>query len=85
MTWSLKNYESATKVEELLDEDHDRYPPDVERGLSRETALAVIHAAIWAYGVRADSFAAGYALRNLDLALGLSEQIKAAEEKAKNG
>jgi hypothetical protein len=71
MTWSLMNHMIADKVGALLDEQKDVYGPEVERFFSREKAAAIIHAAIWGYGVRADSTAGAYAAMNLFDALGL--------------
>lgn len=71
MAWSLKNHMIAGEVEKLLDADKDAYPPEVKRFFSREQALAIIHAAMWGYGVREDSTAGAYAALNLYNALGL--------------
>jgi hypothetical protein len=61
MAWSLLNHEIADSVNELLDARKDDYPPEVARFFSREQAAAIIHAALWGYGVRADSTAGVYA------------------------
>lgn len=71
MAWSLMNHMIADKVNALLDEQKDVYPPEVKRFYSREQAAAIIHAVLWGYGVREDSTAGCYAGTNLFDALGL--------------
>lgn len=71
MAWSLLNGIIADKVNALLDEQKDAYPPEVKRFLTREQTEAIIHAAIWAHASREDSTAACYAMTNLYDALGL--------------
>ena len=65
------NHMIADKVNELLDGQKDAYPPDEPRFYSREQAAAIIHAALWGYGVRASSTAGAYAGSNMFEALGL--------------
>lgn len=61
----------ADKVNALLDEQKDAYPPEVKRFYSREQAAAIIHAVLWGYACRDDSTAGCYAANNLFDALGL--------------
>jgi hypothetical protein len=90
VAWSLKNHLVADKVNALLDEDKDAYPPEVVRFFPKDKALSIIHAAIWGYGVREDSTAGCYAFMNLMEALGIkcwtfdadeAEQFRAIREK----
>lgn len=71
MAWSLLNHMIADKVNDLLDTQKDAYGPEETRFFSRETAAAIIHAAVWAHGCRESSTAAVYAASNLFNALGL--------------
>lgn len=80
MSWSQMNHRIAEQVDALLDTQKDAYPPDVARFYSRDTAAALIHAAIWGYSVRADSTAGVYAAENLFEALGLKAWSFDAEE-----
>lgn len=82
MSWSLLNHSIADKVSELIDAHKDDYPPEEPRFFSREQALAIIHAAIWGYSVRASSTAGCYAATNLYEALGLKWWTFDAEEAA---
>lgn len=82
MAWSLMNHMIADKVETLLDEKREAYPPDVVRFFSREKALSIIHAAIWGYSVREDSTAGAYAFMNLMHALGIKQWTFDADEAA---
>lgn len=73
MVWSLLNATLADDVEKLfanpgLREDS----PELVRAMSKEQAESVIHAALWAYSCRSDSFAACYAMDALYNALGLA-------------
>jgi hypothetical protein len=69
MAWSLLNLNTAMQVDDLLKPLDDNYGPEVERALPRDKALAVIHAAIWAYASREGSTASAYAFLNLMEAL----------------
>lgn len=72
MSWSLLNNVMAEKVEALLNDEHIRQSlDDGQRALSREEALAVIHAALWAYSSRQGSTASAYAMKNMFDALHL--------------
>jgi len=72
MSWSLLNNVMAEKVEALLNDEHIRQSlEDGQRALPREEALAVIHAALWAYSSRKGSTASAYAMTNMYEALGL--------------
>lgn len=79
MTWSLLNHLVADKVNELLDANAT-YGPEVERFYSRNQAAAIIHAALWGYGVRSDSTAGAYAAMNMFEALGIKAWSFDAEE-----
>lgn len=71
-TWSLLNVTLADDVEKLLSNKALREDSqDLVRAMSRDQASAVIHAALWAYSCRSDSFAACYAMDALYHALGL--------------
>jgi hypothetical protein len=72
MTWSLANVVAADAVAALLKKPSEYNIPDYERALCRADAEAIIHAALWAYGVRSGSFASAYAFENLYNALGLA-------------
>ena len=80
MSWSQMNHRIADQIEALLDTQKDAYPSDVARFYSRDTAAALIHAAIWGYSVRADSTAGVYAAGNIFEALGLKAWSFDAEE-----
>lgn len=82
MAWSLLNHMIADKVNALLDEQKDAYPPEVKRFYSREQAAAIIHAVLWGHAVREDSTAACYAATNLFDALGLKNWTFDEEESA---
>jgi len=71
MAWSLMNHMIFEKVNALLDEQKDAYPPDVRRFYTRDQAATIIHAVLWGHGVREDSTAGCYAADNLFTALGL--------------
>lgn len=80
MAWSLLNHMIAEKVNALLDEQKDAYPPHVKRFFSREKTAAVIHAALWAHAVREDSTAGAYAFMALTEALDLKNWCFDQEE-----
>lgn len=80
MAWSLLNHTMAEKIGAIVDEVGGSYAPDVPRALDRAQALAVIHAAAWAHGVRSDSTAGAYAMMNLFEALGLKGWTFQADE-----
>ena len=72
MSWSLLNGMLAADVEKLLSNEALREDsPDLQRAISKDTAMAVIHAALWAYSSRAGSTASAYAMSHLYDALGL--------------
>ncbi|MDR3488782.1 MAG: hypothetical protein P4M05_28255 [Bradyrhizobium sp.] len=71
MAWSLLNHMVADKVEALIKEQDDVYGPEVKRFYPTSVAKAIIHAALWGYGVRDDSTAGSYAGSALFDALGL--------------
>ena len=71
MAWSLLNGMIAEKVNALLDELKDEYPPSERRWYSREQAASIIHAALWGHSVRDGSTAGCYAADNMFKALGL--------------
>jgi hypothetical protein len=71
MAWSLANILAAEEVEKLIAAKDDEYPPEIERFFDRGKALAIVHAALWGYGCRADSTAGAYAFMNLMEALGI--------------
>lgn len=73
MVWSLLNATLAEDVEKLLANPALREDaPDLVRAMSKDQAASVIHAALWAYSCRSDSFAACYAMDALYNALGLA-------------
>lgn len=82
MSWSLMNHIIAEKVDSLVEGQTKSYAPEVERSMSREICLSVIHAALWAHGARGDSMAGAYAHLNLYNALGLKGWTFDDEEQA---
>jgi hypothetical protein len=84
MPWSALNHMMADDVRKLLDrpEFQQEREPEMVRFFSREKAEAIIHAALWGYGVRATSTAGAYAFSNLMDALGLKNWTFNDEEAA---
>lgn len=64
---SLLNAMLSADVSALLDKVDG--PPESERALSRERTEQIIHAALWAHGVRGGSFASCFAFEALQEAV----------------
>ncbi len=70
MTWSLLNTMVAASVESLLTQEPVRQDlRDDERMMSRDEALRIIHATLWAYSSRGGDFSGAYAMSALADAL----------------
>lgn len=70
MTWSLLNSMVAKSVESLLMQEPVRQDlRDDERMMSRDEALRIIHATLWAYSSRGGDFSGAYAMSALADAL----------------
>jgi hypothetical protein len=72
VTWSILNAMMHSKIEALFADEALRADErGLVRAMSKDDAMSVIHAALWAYSSRAGSTASAYAFINIYDALGL--------------